>query len=88
MNTAEVIATETCATALLLGGAGLAVARQALRDGWVKASVSLGTVAPSVRLFPKARERKPTDSAAVADDRAPAAAAAQDRPHRIVGPAA
>ena len=75
MNTAEVIATEAAGTALILAGAGLAVLRQALRDGWVKVTVSLGTVAPSTRLFPRARERRPTDSAAAADDHAPAAAA-------------
>lgn len=49
MNTTEVIVTEICGTALLLGAGGLAVIRQALKDGWVTGGVSLRLVEPRKR---------------------------------------
>lgn len=72
MNTAEVVVTEICGTALLLGAGGLAVARQALKDGWVAGGISLRIVSPGKR-WETRREATTSSGTAAGEGGSPAA---------------
>lgn len=96
MNTAAVIVTsEICGTSVLLGAGlfaygtarnALGTWREALDKGWVKCSVSAGTVAPGVRWDkPKRTERKVSEASAGTEaDHAPSVPAGQARTVRGV----
>jgi hypothetical protein len=78
MNTAEYVTTAACATSLLLGAGSLTVAREALRGGWVRGSVSLGLVGPAKRW----------ESPRTAEKAAPAQGSAEDGSDVSPAPAA